>query len=49
MEYVRVEWPELQKWMTDEFEDDLILAWDNEVTIGFVPEELYNRVKGETK
>ena len=33
--------------MTDEFEDDLILAWDNEGTIGFVPEELYNQVKGE--
>ena len=38
--YVRVDYPEL---LADEYEDDIILAWDNKVTIGFVPEELYKK------
>lgn len=45
--YVRVDWPELQKWMSDEYEDDLILAWSDDVTIGFVPVELYNQVNNK--
>lgn len=45
--YVRVSYPESQEWLADEYEDDVILAWNDDVTYVFVPEELYNRVKGE--
>lgn len=40
--YVRVEWPESQEWMADEYDDDVIFAWIDKSV--FVPEELYNRV-----
>lgn len=43
--YVRVSWPESQEWMADEYNDDVIFAWIDKSV--FVPEELYNRVKGE--
>ena len=41
--YVRVDWPESQEWLDDKYED---VVWYFENT-AFVPEELYNRVKGE--
>lgn len=44
--YIRVDWPESQEWMDDPE------CWEIEGYCGptvFVPEELYNRVKGETK
>lgn len=43
--YVRVDWPESQEWMADKYEGDVIYAWIDKSV--FVPEELYNRVKGE--
>ena len=39
--YVKVEWPESQKW--EEIEGTIV-AWDEDNTYVFVPEELYNQV-----
>ena len=42
--YVRVDWPESQEWMDNDS------CWQSEGCWGpsvFVPEELYNEVKGE--
>lgn len=39
--YVRVDWPESQEWVDVE---GTIVAWDEDYTYVFVPEELYNRV-----
>lgn len=45
--YIRVSWPESQEWCSEEYEGQVIVAWDEDNTYVFVPEELYNRVKGE--
>ena len=37
--YVKVDWPESQKW---EDVEGTIVAWDEDNTFVFVPEELYN-------
>lgn len=42
--YIRVDWPESQEW--EEIEGTIV-AWDEDNTYVFVPEELYNRVKGK--
>lgn len=42
--YVRVCWPESQKWMVDEYENDIEHGADDCVV--FVPEDLYNEVNG---
>lgn len=39
--YVRVDWPESQKW--EEIEGTIV-AWDEDNTYVFVPEELYKTV-----
>lgn len=43
--YVRVDWPESQEWMGEEYCDDV--EYGELTGMVFVPEELYNRVKGE--
>lgn len=43
--YVRVDWPESQEWMSEEYADEVEYGMDDCVV--FVPEELYNKVKGE--
>lgn len=42
--YIRVYWPESQKW---EGVDGVIVAWDEDDTFVFVPEELYNRLNNK--
>lgn len=42
--YVRVDWPESQEWMDEEYHDDVEYGLNGVV---FVPEELYDQVKGE--
>lgn len=42
--YVRVDWPESQEWMDEQYEDEVEYGADDMVV--FVPEELYNEVKG---
>ena len=37
--YVRVDWPESQRWVDV---DGTIVAWDEDNTFVFVPEELYS-------
>ena len=43
--YVRVDWPWSQEWMFEEYEDEV--EYGSESGVVFVPEELYNQVKGE--
>ena len=38
--YILVTWPESQKW---EGKEGVIVAWDEDDTYVFVPEELYNK------
>lgn len=42
--YIRVEWPESQEWVDVE---GTIVAWDEDNTYVFVPEELYNQVNSK--
>ena len=42
--YIRVDWPESQIWADVE---GAIVAWDEDTTYVFVPEELYNQVNNE--
>jgi hypothetical protein len=37
--YYRVDWPESQQWCD---KDGVIVAWDEDNTYVFVPEEMYN-------
>lgn len=39
--YIRVDWPESQEWCDVE---GTIVAWDEDNTYVFVPEELYKKV-----
>lgn len=39
--YIRVDWPESQEWVEVE---GTIVAWDEDNTYVFVPEELYKKV-----
>lgn len=44
--YIRVDWPESQEWMDQKYYDEGVeFSQSCGVTV-FVPEELYNRVKG---
>lgn len=45
--YIRVVWPESLEWMDDKYDGQVIQASDEHNIYTFVPEELYNRVKGE--
>lgn len=40
--YIRVDWPESQDWMSEEYEDEV--EYGEEIGVVFVPEELYNQV-----
>lgn len=42
--YILVFWPESQIW---EYVEGTIVAWDEDNTYVFVPEELYNRVNSK--
>lgn len=44
--YVRVDWPESQEWF-DNMECFIAPTGDFGAYIAFVPEKLYNQVKGE--
>lgn len=44
--YVRVTYPESLKWMDDKYDGQVIQASDEHTIYTFVPEELYNQVKG---
>ena len=39
--YIKVEWPELMEWMSDEHNNQTVFAWNDDATFIFVPEELY--------
>ena len=43
--YVRVDWPESQEWMSEEYADEVEYGADECVV--FVPVELYDQVNGE--